>query len=405
LAQDIVLQGLKAPLRLLGAGAVEQLLPGIATGWPFHLRPADPAARPFFTITAQPGAALFRCENHVEPAPARQLDALNAACDAMAGLAQAFAAEDAHLLCLHAAGVEMAGRLVVFPNVRRAGKSTLAAAMAHAGHRVFSDDVLPLTFPPDGLPNGLAMGIAPRLRLPVTETASADFRAWVSATPGPQNRQYKYLMLADQPAAGERLPLGAFVILDRQTQDGPAQLAPVNPDVAMDALLHQNFTRDRHSGDILTTIAATLSRLPVYRLTYSDLASAVTCLRSAFSGWPDPKRDPTPDPSAPAMIFRLADVSAPPPAPALDQLLSQRPATIARVIGDTLYLADPDGRAIHRMDPLAAAIWDMLDSPITAPELEALLSNAFAATDRSRIASDLRALLAAFADAGLIQRA
>lgn len=392
--QDVQFQGLAAPLRLTGAEALMPLLAGIAPGWPHRPRPVDPEARPFFSISAEAG--LYRSATHVEDRPARLLDAVNAVCDAVTGLARALPAEDDRLLCLHAAGVEMAGRIVVFPNIRRAGKSTLAAALAQAGHRVFSDDVLPVSFVGGGM-RAQSMGIAPRLRLPLPETLPPGFRDWTVSVAGPENRQYRYLRLPDAPQQGEGLGVGAFVILDRHDAAVPARLDPVPPDQAMDALLHQNFTRDRHSGDVLAALAAALDGLPVLRLTYGGLGEAVACLQEAFA-------DPAPLAVAegPAVRFRMADLRGPVPDRPRQAALGQRPGALAREIGAGLYLADPEGRAIHRMDPLAAAIWAVLETPATPDEIATLLAEAYPETDAARLRGDARRLLASLAEAGLI---
>jgi hypothetical protein len=398
-AQDVIFEGLDAPLRLEEAAPVLELLPGIAVGWAWQVAPADPGRQPFFTIRATPDPSRFLCETHVEPAPPRLWDAVNAACDAVAAIALALSAQNRRLICLHAAGVAMAGRLVVFPNVRRAGKSTLSAALARAGHRVFSDDVVPLCFPGGAPARGLAMGIAPRLRLPLPDGVDEGFRRWVAAQPGPGNRQYRYLALPDQPAHGESLAVGALVFLDRQEAPVPARLERLAPDAAMDALLHQNFTRDRHSGGVLEVTADLLARVAVHRLTYADPAGAVDCLEATFAG---PAAEPFPVPG-PCREFAPAEVGFDTLPPRMEGLLAQRPACVARQIGETLYLADPEGRAIHRMDPLAAAIWDMLESPVTLAEIEALLVAAFPEADRARIAGDLRELMQALAGWGLIE--
>ena len=394
---DVTFRGLKAPLRLDRAEAVLPLLSATLPGWPQAVCPAQPDARPFFTITGQPGSDRLSCQPHVEDRPARMLDAVNAVCDAIAELAVALPAEDDRLLCLHAAGVVLGGRIVVFPNVRRAGKSTLSAALAWAGHRVFSDDVLPVGFPGGQVALVESMGVAPRLRLPLPDTLPQAFRDWAASVAGPQNRQYRYLALPEAPARGDSLPVGAFVLLDRQEHPCPARLDPVPTDAAMDALLHQNFTRDRHSGDILQVMAATLAALPVWRLTYAGLEDALACLQAAFADWP-----PLPDTSAPPRRFRLADFTPPPPAPGPEAPLAQRPGTTVRVIGEALYLADPEGRAIHRMDPLAAAIWDMLEEPAIADEIGALLAEAFPDADRDRLQRDVAGLLSMMVGAGLI---
>lgn len=376
------------------------LLARIVVGWPYDIRAENPGIAPFFSISGTPDAGLFLCQSHVEPKPALRLDPVNALCDAMAALALALPAEDPGLICLHAAAVAMAGRLVVFPSVRRAGKSTLAVALAQAGHGLYSDDVLPLSVTVDHVAHGHAMGTAPRLRLPLPETLPADFRDWAEARATIRNPQYSYLKLAGQHARGASLPVGAFVILDRQDEPAPAHLLQVAPDVAMDALLHQNFTRDRHSADVLQVMAATLSNRPVFRLSYSGLAEAVACLEAAFHQWPEPA--PPAGPGA-AVAFRMADFSGDLPVGSDGSAIRQRGGTLAQTIGNTLYLADPEGRAIHRMDQLAAAIWEVLADPVTPEAIETLLADAFPEADPDQIALDLNSLLERLSLAGLLE--
>ncbi|MFN4203506.1 MAG: PqqD family peptide modification chaperone [Tabrizicola sp.] len=395
----ITFRGLKAPLRLEAAESVLSLLPQVFTGWPHEPGPADAVAAPFYSITAGEDGLLV-CESHVDDRPLRRFDAVNAVCDAVSAVAFALPAEDNRLICLHAAAVEMAGRLVVFPNVQRAGKSTLSSALARAGHPLFSDDVLPLSFTTDNLAWGRAMGIAPRLRLPLPGTIDPFFRDWVDTVGGPRNRQYQYLCLPDQPAHGVVRPLGAFVILDRRDGRTLPRLAPVSPDVAMDALLHQNFTRDRHSGDVLLAMAAILAMRPVFRLTYDDLSEAVACLEQSFAGWPD---DLPLEPRSPDRPFRLADfgpraeVGA-----AIRGPVRQRAGTVAAEIGGTLYLADAEGHAIHRMDGMAALIWELLADPAPPEDIAADLAEAFPDTSPARIAADLNALIDRLAREALI---
>jgi hypothetical protein len=397
MAIDVCFQGLRAPLRLVEAEALLPLLAATLAGWPHQARPADPDARPFFTITAQPGSDRFWCEPGLDDRPARALDRVNSVCDAIAELALALPAEDDSLLCLHAAGVVMGGRVVIFPNIRRAGKSTLAAALAHAGHRVFSDDVLPISFPGGRHARVQSMGVAPRLRLPLPDRLPQGFRTWTEQVAGPENRQYRYLSLPDAPRKGDSLPVGAFVLLDRHDAPCPARLDPLPPDAAMDALLHQNFTRDRHSGDILNMMAATLSALPIWRLTYADLADAMACLGAAFRDWPAQSDD-----RARPASFRLADFTPPPANPAAGAVLVQRPGTVVRTIGAALYLAGPEGRAIQRMDPIAAAIWEILESPASQSEIAALLAEVFPGTEPVRIAEDVDRLIGQLVGAGLV---
>ncbi|HLQ19796.1 MAG TPA: PqqD family protein, partial [Tabrizicola sp.] len=173
----------------------------------------------------------------------------------------------------------------------------------------------------------------------------------------------------------------------------------VTADVAMDALLHQNFTRDRHSADILHCIAETLRDRPAYRLTYSDLDEAVECLEQHFRDWPDASPMP---PSETGRPFRMADFEMHPVLSSIKMPHRQRAGCLTLTIGDKLYLADPEGKAIHRTDPLSAAIWALLAEPISAADILDLLVEEFPDADRDRIDADLGALLARLRDNGLI---
>ena len=317
---------LRDPARLLPD------LQGIAQGWPLDIRPAHPDAMPFYAISARQGEPNLWCDCLVEDRPARWFDPVNTICDAVSAMALAVPAERPELICLHAAGV----------------------AMAMAGFPVFSDDVVPVFVTADAQAHGLAMGISPRLRLPLPMSLGAEFHRWVGRVAGPANAQYQYLRVGTQAPHGATLPVGAFVILDRQDAPVVARLDRVPPDAAMDALLYLNFTRDRHSGDILRVMAAMLTERPVFQLTYSDRAGAVSCLKAAFSVWPG---DKWPDRPGPAVPFRLAEGHLPvQPDFGTAARLGQKPGTTATTLGATLYLADADGHAIYRMDPLAAAI-------------------------------------------------
>lgn len=399
--RDVVFHGLAAPLRLHDAEAILPVLRDIAPGWAHVDVPADPAANPFFSISAKPGEPLLWCECHIDDRPKRWFDPVNAICDAISALALALPAERPDLICLHAAAVAMAGRLVVFPNIRRAGKSTLTAGLAQAGFGVFTDDVLPVFYSSAGRAYGAALGIAPRLRLPLPQSAGPEFQHWIAMVSGPSNPQYKYLSITDQPRHGETLPIGAFVILDRQAEPVTATLSKVSPDVAMDALLHQNFTRDRHSADILRHISATLAECPAFQLTYYDLGSAAACLKKASAEWPDPTPPTQPGPGQP---FRMAELAiALHAAPDVGLQFRQRPGVHSVAIGDKRYLADPEGKAIHRMDPLAAAIWAIIDEPTTTDSIVDILTEVFPETGRDRICADVGRLLDGLLGSGLIE--
>lgn len=394
-------QGLTGSMRLQGAASVLPVMARVASGWPFKVMPGSGAVDPFYTISAGAEDVLLTCDCHLDDRPRRMFDTVDAVCDVVSALALALPADRPDVICLHAAAVAMSGRLVVFPNIRRAGKSTLSAALARAGYPLFSDDVLPVIQTTERETFGIAMGTAARLRLPLPETVTAGFRDWVAAHSGPGNSRYQYLNLSDQPSHGTSLPVGAFVILDRQDGTVDAHLTAVTPDTAMDALLHQNFTRDRHSADILETIADTLMARPAYRLTYCDLDGAVACLQATFSEWSGPSQASSP---TSGRSFRKAVLSQPAAQIAPDaRPIRQRAGTTAIKLGGRLYLADPDGCSIHGTDPLSEAIWTTMEDPVSAEDIVNLLAAAFTDVDRSRIEADVIALIGHFQANGLVE--
>lgn len=115
------------------------------------------------------------------------------------------------LLGLHCGSVEINGQLVIFPESSKAGKSTLTAAFAAAGYRVFGDDVLGLT----EAGAGVAMGVAPRLRMPLPSSFSSEFVDYVERHAGPENECYRFVIPAENALAhyNDSSPIGAIVLL------------------------------------------------------------------------------------------------------------------------------------------------------------------------------------------------
>lgn len=391
----LTLDGIRAPLLLGDAPEVERMIRAIMPGWP--CAPGGGDAAPFFSIR-RTGPA-YSGESMITGAAPRELDALNAVCDMIAALSYALVASDPNVLCLHAAAVRMAGRLVVLPETRRAGKSTLTAALARAGHGVFTDDFLPVLFDADGRLAGRANGILPRLRLPLPETLDAGFRSWAEGAAGPSNGQYMYLFPDSLPPAGETAPLGAIVVPERQDGAAPA-LSPLSPEEAMDLLLFQNFTREIHSADVLRLLARMVESLPLWRLSYGEAPEAAALLSARFGDWPGPvPADPTlAGPLARADLVAEEGVGQ----VEMDQAYQRRPGAALAELGEAAYLADPEGGGIHRLNPMSRAVWTLLEQRISPGEVRDILAEAFPGTDPARIGEDVAGFMTRLSRARLI---
>ncbi|WP_300517225.1 PqqD family protein [Aliiroseovarius sp.] len=395
------IEGLEHPVALEKAAPIEPLISTILAVWPHRIAETPTGAPPFATIRPQ-GEDRWQVITADAPEAPRAWDGLNTVCDLVAEMAWERLRSDPALLCLHAAAVDFGGRLVVFPNARRAGKSTLAIALARRGLPLYTDDFLPVRLDAEtGTCAGVANGVLPRLRLPPYAGISQAFRNAVDRDSGPSNRQYKYL--AELPVAhwGEMLPLGAMVVLDRQDAPTRPQLSAMAREDALASLITQNFARTRHAGAILRSIDVVTRHLPIHRLRYHCAEEAAAYL----STHPDLKALPATSPAELVRDDRQAPLERPfEPAATFtpDHRYQQAPGVTGTVAGEDCFLADGSGRGIFRLNPVSAAIWTLLEEPTDLAEVTEILTSAFPDIAADRIATDCTRLMCDLARARLI---
>ena len=397
-------EGLNAPVALTGADEVEAMLSDVLSAWPHNRIASSPGAPPFATLTRS-GCDTWALVAQDLPSEPREWDTVNAVCDLVAEMAWERLRSDPELLCLHAAAAEFAGRLVVFPNARRAGKSTLAAALAELGHRLYTDDFLPIRVDTHAQAFlGIANGVAPRIRLPLPAGFSDAFHAWVAQDPGPANAQYKYLLSAPIAPGGETLPLGAMVVLDRRDAPVDPTLAPLAREDALASLITQNFARTLHAGTILKSIDALTRDLPVFRLTYHCGEQAAAFL----SAHPDLKALPAArigDVGTDRRVAPLDETGQPSPAFVPSYKYVQAPGLTETEAGADHFLADGTGLSIYRLNAGSAAIWRLLAEPTDLGEVVEILAAAFPEVAPGQIADDSAQLMRSLAKAQLIKPA
>ena len=333
--------------------------------------------------------------------PIRHRDPVHMICDLVVHLIHGFIATNPSILCLHSAAALMGGRLVVFPNVYRGGKSLLSGHLAAAGVQIFSDDVVPVRG--RGY-RGMALGIAPRLRLPLPETVSAEFSRFVTADRGPAGTRYKYLDLGPDRLApfGSQAPIGAFVLLDRR--DGAeAALTPLDRGEALRRVIARNFARRVPARRILQRLERLVMTSPCYRLSYDDSETAVGLLRARFddqAGWRERRRKvKTPDVKTIGEEYSRPVVSPAEPGP------WRRPGhVIERCVAGELFLINEETDSIYHLNPMAGALWRLTGEPVTEADMIELVAAAFPGEDRARIAKDVAALLKSLMKRGLLAR-
>ncbi len=338
-------------------------------------------------------------------APVTYTDPINTICSMIVELAWAHLRADPSLLCLHGAAVEMNGRLVVFPNARRAGKSTLSVAMMAAGYRLYTDDFLPLLIDDENQICGISHGIAPRLRLPVVEQIGEKAERYIKNRGYIANRQYQYVIpkAGELAEFGDTVLIGALVFLEQKENVKPS-IKVVDRSETLKTLLTQNFSRAMNSDGILEILAALASNAPAYVMQYSDVEMAIGLLEEHLANWE----------CSPAVIekgdgakFGLAAEleNVPEIADWRGTALIQADGVKEIATEDKRFLSDPSGRNIHYLNAGATNIWRILEQPASVAQIVEILATVFPEQPVEKIQNDVSATVQQFVDNGLVKPA
>lgn len=381
------------PVLLDGMGRAPAAFDSVFRYWPWRPMPEEPAADPLIRVS--PEGDVFWLEAPWLKERLRYTDAVNLACGLGVHVNHALLLQRPDLLCLHGAGIEIDGRLAVFPNAYRAGKSLLTACLAAAGARVFSDDILPLD---RNSRQGLAIGISPRLRLPLPETVGERSRRFIEERAGATNAQYLYVELDERRQApfGEQSPFAGFVLLERR--DGsPALLEPVSDGETLKQLVLRNFARRIPAADSLEFLHGLVASAACYKLTYSVGDEAADVLMARFNDPAALARDVEAK-AATDMLARPTEVK---PAGGRDHI-HRSPGIGERLVGDGLFLTDQAGESVYHLNLVGAAVWRLLDGECSLGEAKNLIHQAFPDVAADRIDRDTDRLVQDLLDQGLL---
>ncbi len=320
-------------------------------------------------------------------------DIVNLGCGLAVHVNHAILLEHRNLLCLHAAAVEIGGKLVILPNIYHAGKSLLTVCLAAAGARVFSDDIVPIDRNSN---HGVAIGLSPRLRLPLPETVGERSLRYIARNEGARNRQYLYLDLPeeDQASCGVHAPVGGFVLLDR-IEGAPAALEPVGDGETLKQLFLRNFARPMPPVESLDYLHGFVAQSACYRLTYSVGDEAADLLMARF-------RDHAALPPDAGAGFGVA-MGTPPTQPARSAGHVRRaPGIGARAVGTDMFLSDPSGEEVYHLNLVGAGLWRLLDGTCSLDEAKSVLCEAFPDVSQTGIGEDVDRLVFELLGQGLL---
>jgi hypothetical protein len=172
---------------------------------------------------------------------------------------------------VHAGGVALGGRAVLFPGASGAGKSTIALACVRAGWELLGDDLVLLRENDDGrlrvhaFPDEIDLTEDSLRFFPELDIAASALRHWPKHGVSPLDIQ------------GLRVAATASVaaLVFPMRVAGPARLVPVSADEALVALV-PNVIRTEHKMaqrhlDVLATLARSV---PAYHLQIADPLAA-----------------------------------------------------------------------------------------------------------------------------------
>lgn len=172
---------------------------------------------------------------------------------------------------------------MIFPSVQKAGKSTLVAELAMRGHRVFCDDVLPIDLTRR---LGIALGISPRVRLPLPQSLSARHLHFVNSRIRLSDRYAAYINLHEAELAvfGEAVPIRAIVLLNRQTEAVRAELSKAGRPQSLSKLIDQNFARHLSPTMIFDNMLKIVEAAELRTLVFSVVEDGANLIEREFGG-------------------------------------------------------------------------------------------------------------------------
>ena len=398
----MILDGIEAAIALKVDSVFLESLPFVFSHWPFEV--VTETDRDVFAHMELRDNGRFYFTSPFIDSKDSYRDAVNAICAIVAEMAWQRLREDPSLLCIHGAAAEFAGRLVVFPATRKAGKSTLSVAMAAAGIRMFTDDFLPISVEDDGLIRGISSGVSPRLRLPLPAQIGSIATEFMAQRPLLSNKQYTYVkpLKTENGQYGEARPLGGFVFLER-SDGATAEMTGISTAQALKTLIYQNFSRAGNAGDILAMLEFVAKNLPCYLLKYDHAEPAIALLKAQFSAWEDPL--PHYHPRA-----KLANEAAHGPVPftvysdvTVGQFGHADGVKVVSTDGKR-FLTGRNGQSIHYLNEGAALIWQILSEPTSVEEAVEILLAAFPEQARAEVEKDVLGCFKDFGKNGLLSK-
>ena len=283
--KEFILAGPRHGIRVTGAEDISSFLFDLIPQWPLLRSQDTPASENLCPIRIEKSADRWRISSpHLAPSRYDLRGGYTLANALIGALIAAYVAQGENLVSIHAGAVRVGDGLVLLLGDNGSGKSTFATLLAAMGQRCFADDRLILDLQGD-VPNGLSLAIAPKVRLPLPEEATAVYGEFVD--------QYSILvqpgMAVLRPGPdraadfGDRLPIKALVHLDRDNSADQATLTAMRQPPMVRILLEQLSAPHLNQQGELAACVALAGSVDSWQLRYHSAFSAADMLLSHFA--------------------------------------------------------------------------------------------------------------------------
>lgn len=389
----LAIQGLEAGVRLLNCQSLEAILSTVLSRLPHSI--VEGEAGPTFASIVSAGGK-YRVQAPTLGEPTYQKDPVNAACELASLIAKQMVHGRKDRLALHAAAIAVEDALIVFPSGRRAGKSLLTVALADLGVKVFGDDVVPVKLVPETPIEGIALGISPRIRLPLPPSATI-LNDRLVGLPAAENDQYRYVAVPELAPFGEQLPIAAFVTLVPAEGASP-RLSAMSQGSTLNALLKQNFGRSSSAEAQLIGLHALASTALSLELAYTNPTSSAALIMSEL----------VPQLRSNAPVFSPQQPSETAGTPnytrnEANRAFQRNDNAVMRQLDGECFAASTDGSRVLRFNEGMHRIWTLLAEPASPTELIVALQAAFPDVSPDQIDNDVNHAVSELAGADLIR--
>lgn len=387
----LIFDDMSKPVRVQDCDALLENIPLVFPGWSIR-RVTDTQQSPVLSLSRKDDTYVLRGDWITQPITRTTM--VDAICALVAELIRAYVGEHDDLLCLHGAAANFHGKLVIFPNKYRAGKSTLSACLAAAGVQLFCDDVLPISMEAG---QGVAPGLAMRLRRPLAENLTPASLGFIERHNRLQGENYLYLDLADDlmAARGRQLSIGAFVLLEREP-GVTTVLEEISEAEVLQQVVWQNFAREAEAPRILEVLSRLVVASQRFRLRYDSAEDAAWLLQQAFDHWPDQSFE-----TAASEVLAAGQNTC--DAELAPGHYRRNPEIKIMQLDEQSFLADQQGAAIHHLNPIGSAIWTLLAQPMSREEIIEVLLTAFPDIDVDQVRRDVDNLVGELMRKNLLQ--